>query len=367
VTLTREIARSHYKVAPLREVVEFLDHRRRPVKESDREPGPYPYYGANGQQGTVDNFIFDEPLILMAEDGGHFEEPSRGIAYSISGRTWVNNHAHVLKPKRELVDFSFLLRVLESYDVGPFISGTTRGKLTKAQAEKIEIPLPPLDEQRRIAAILDKSDALRRKRKHALELLDGLPHLIFKEMFSSVTAPARSAVKRLSDVTECLDYMRRPVKESERPNGDVPYYGANGQQGWIDRPLFNEPLVLVAEDGGHFSDPTRGVAYRIEGPAWVNNHAHILRPLKNKVMVSYLHNALVHFNFVPFISGTTRSKLTQAQLNRVELLIPPMDLQKEFDTRIGCLIRSRLAHVKALAYVDELFTSLQHRAFSGQL
>lgn len=84
------------KDVSLGKAVEFLDSKRRPVKASDRVPGPYPYYGANGQQGTIDDYIFDEPLVLLAEDGGHFFEPQRGIAYKITGKTWVNNHAHVL-------------------------------------------------------------------------------------------------------------------------------------------------------------------------------------------------------------------------------------------------------------------------------
>ena len=70
----------------LGEVVDFLDSRRKPVRESDRIPGPYPYYGANGQQGTINDFLFDEPLVLLAEDGGHFFEPSRGIAYRLPER-----------------------------------------------------------------------------------------------------------------------------------------------------------------------------------------------------------------------------------------------------------------------------------------
>ena len=130
-------------------------------------PRRYPYYGANGQQGTIANFIFDEPLVLLAEDGGHFENPDRGIAYRISGKTWVNNHAHVLRPKAD-IDLAYLCRVLENYDVTPFVTGTTRGKLTKGGASEIPIPLPPLHEQRRIAAILDKAD-----RRHAASTEDG--------------------------------------------------------------------------------------------------------------------------------------------------------------------------------------------------
>ena len=128
--ITRETVGQAYPVKPLGEVIEFLDHKRRPVKESERSTGPFPYYGANGQQGTIDAYIFDEPLVLLAEDGGFFDQPERGIAYRISGKTWVNNHAHVLRAGRQ-IDVNFLCRVLENYDVTPFISGTTRSKLTK--------------------------------------------------------------------------------------------------------------------------------------------------------------------------------------------------------------------------------------------
>src|SRR5207253_5180076 len=118
-----------------------------------------------------DGYIFNEPLVLLAEDGGHFTDPQRGIAYRISGKTWVNNHAHVLRPKAD-TDLAYLCRVLENYDVTPFITGTTRGKLTQAGAAEIVIPLPPLAEQRRIAEVLDKAEAVRAKRRAALAKID---------------------------------------------------------------------------------------------------------------------------------------------------------------------------------------------------
>ena len=140
----------------LEECCEFLDHIRRPVKESERVNGPYPYFGANGQQGWINDYLFDEPLVLLAEDGGHFSNPERGIAYKISGKTWVNNHAHVLRPREGIIDVDYLAHALKNKNVRRHLSGSTRDKLTKAGACQIEIPLPPLEEQRRIAAILDK-------------------------------------------------------------------------------------------------------------------------------------------------------------------------------------------------------------------
>src|SRR5438477_447020 len=79
---------------------EFLDHMRVPVNstERDKRRGAYPYYGANGLQGQIDDFIFDEPLVLLAEDGGFFFDGERPVSYRVDGKCWVNNHAHVLRP-----------------------------------------------------------------------------------------------------------------------------------------------------------------------------------------------------------------------------------------------------------------------------
>ena len=193
-------AAAQVRFRSLGDIVVFLDHKRRPVRESDRTPGPYPYFGANGQQGTIDDFLFDEPLVLLAEDGGHFEEPSRGIAYRVSGKVWVNNHAHVLRPKQE-IDWAYLTRVLENLDVRRYVSGTTRGKLTKAQAEDILLPVPSLPEQRRIAAILDQADALRAKRRAALAQLEGLEQAMFAAEFGDADNNIRDIpTARLADI-----------------------------------------------------------------------------------------------------------------------------------------------------------------------
>jgi type I restriction enzyme S subunit len=125
----------------LGEVVDFLDSQRKPITDKDRVPGPYPYYGANGKQDSVAEFIVDEPLVLLAKDGGHFGNLDRTIAYQVDGKFWVNNHAHVLRPTTR-IDIRYLCRHLERYDVMPFVTGTTRGKLTKGAASRIPILLP---------------------------------------------------------------------------------------------------------------------------------------------------------------------------------------------------------------------------------
>ncbi len=178
-------------MARLGDVCEILDNKRIPITASNRQPGPYPYYGANGIQDYVDNYIFDDELVLLAEDGGNFGSKDKPIAYRVSGKCWVNNHAHVLKPKKGL-DVNYLCYSLMFYDVTGLVNGATRQKLTQADMRKMEIPLPPLDEQRKIAAVLDKVSGLIAKRRQQLDKLDELVKSRFIELFIGKGYPTKT-------------------------------------------------------------------------------------------------------------------------------------------------------------------------------
>jgi len=133
----------HWNELPLSEVVEFLDGQRKPIKEADRAKrrGDYPYYGASGIIDTIDDYIFDEPLILLGEDGANIVDRSTPLAFRVSGKIWVNNHAHVLRvrPPHSLV---YLEYFLESLDYKPFVTGTAQPKLNKGVCESIRVPVP---------------------------------------------------------------------------------------------------------------------------------------------------------------------------------------------------------------------------------
>lgn len=134
---------------------------------------------------------------------------------------------------------------------------------------------------------------------------------------------------RLDECIAVLDHLRVPVRSEDRPSGEVPYFGANGQQGWIDRPIFNEPLILLAEDGGFFDEfAERPIAYRIDGPSWVNNHAHVIRALAG-VDQGFLFFSLQHRDIRRFIAGGTRSKLTQRELRSIEIGLPALATQRQ--------------------------------------
>jgi len=145
--------------ARLGDSVEVLDSLRKPITKSERTEGPYPYYGASGVVDYVADYIFDEPLVLVGEDGAKWGKGER-TAFSISGKTWVNNHAHVLRPDRKAIIDSFLVYYLTSADLSEFITGMTVPKLNQKRLLSIPLPIPPLEEQHRIVAKVDELMAL---------------------------------------------------------------------------------------------------------------------------------------------------------------------------------------------------------------
>ena len=161
---------------------EILDSMRVPITASDREEGEYPYYGANGIQDYVADYIFDDELVLLAEDGGNFGSKERPIAYRVSGKCWVNNHAHVLKPKVGL-NVDYLCYSLMFYKVDGMINGATRQKLTQAAMCKMKIPLRTLEEQSHIVDELNRIVKIKKLRQLELEILDNLIQARFVEMF----------------------------------------------------------------------------------------------------------------------------------------------------------------------------------------
>ena len=147
----------------LEQIADCLDNLRIPLNEAQRSnmTGFYPYCGANGVLDHVNDFVIDDNVILMAEDGGHFDEYAyRPIAYRMKGKIWVNNHAHVLKAKVDY-DQGFLYYSLVHKDILPYLSGGTRAKLNRFEMNKIEVNLPQkVDEQRAIAEVLSDVDGL---------------------------------------------------------------------------------------------------------------------------------------------------------------------------------------------------------------
>ena len=155
----------------LGELAENLDSKRKPITSGLRDAGDIPYYGASGIVDYVKDYIFEDDLLLVSEDGANLLARSTPIAFSVSGKSWVNNHAHVLKfetyAERRYVEY-----YLNSIDLTPYISGAAQPKLNQKNLNGIEIPNPSPEEKGRIVAILDKFDTLTNS------ITEGLPREI---------------------------------------------------------------------------------------------------------------------------------------------------------------------------------------------
>jgi type I restriction enzyme S subunit len=172
----------------IEQVTECLDHMRIPVnkKERDKRKGNIPYYGANGLVDYIDDYIFDEPLILIVEDET-FIGRKKPFCYKITGKSWVNNHAHILRANNA-VNVDFLNYSLMYYPFTPLTTGTTgRKKLTKSVLMQAPYSLPPLAEQRRIVAevehCLSVSDKMQETITQSLQKAKALRQSILKKAF----------------------------------------------------------------------------------------------------------------------------------------------------------------------------------------
>jgi type I restriction enzyme S subunit len=206
--------------------VEILDSKRIPINADERgkriagkKPSELiPYYGATGRVGWIDDYLFDEELVLLGEDGAPFLDSFKNKAYIINGKSWVNNHAHVLKAISEIITNRYLCHFLNTFDYHSYVSGTTRLKLNQGPMRNMPIPLPPITEQQRIVAKIEELfsdleagvEALK-KTKAQLKLYR---HAILKAAFEGrLTATWREAHK---DNIEPANLLLEQIREERR-------------------------------------------------------------------------------------------------------------------------------------------------------
>jgi type I restriction enzyme S subunit len=178
----------NWEVKPLGDVVDFLDGRRRPVKDSDRAKmrGDIPYYGASGIVDYVNSFLFDEELILLGEDGENILSRNCRLAFKICGKSWVNNHAHVLRPKAG-ISLDYLAEFLESRDYAQYNSGTAQPKLNKFVCTGIPVLCPPHPEQSAIATALNDADTLLDSLSQLIDKKRGLKQATMQQLLTGKT------------------------------------------------------------------------------------------------------------------------------------------------------------------------------------
>ena len=333
----------------LEEVCEILDSRRVPITAKDRKAGIYPYYGANGLQDYVAEYIFDDELVLLAEDGGNFGSKERPIAYRVSGKCWVNNHAHVLKAK-PLVNVDYLCYALMFYDTEGLVNGATRQKLTQAAMRQMVIPYRDMTEQLQIVDEISQVIRLIEKRKEELELLDQLVKSRFIELFGMPGAddfgwgltplgsicsinPKKGQDPRISSgvevsfvpmpaVTERGEIDATAVKEYDEVKTGFTYFAEND--------------VLFAKITPCMENGKGAVARGLHnGLGFGSTEFHVLRPISGKSNPYWIYTLTAFSQFrkdaASNMTGSAGQRRVPASfLENYRVAVPPIELQEKF-------------------------------------
>ncbi len=372
---------------------------------------------------------FQDGDVLLARITPSFENGKAGIARGLPNGIGAGSTEYIVcRPYSDALDPRYLLA---HFKTRPFLlagemvmtGAVGQQRVPKSFVLESNLPLAPLNEQRRIAAKLDTAlvtvDACRQRLDGVEALLkrfrqavlaaatsgeltrewrevnplnidtanNEIASLVEARLYSRMKArtplepnlshwesqpPASWMVGSVSMIAECLDNQRIPVKKEKRKSakGLYPYYGANGMVDMVDEYIFDGEIVLVTEDET-FYGREKPIAYRSSGKCWVNNHAHVLRP-QDSITADYLCYALMHYPVMPWLTGTTgRAKLTQAVLNCLPIAIPPAAEMREIVIQVKSLfsladnLEARLTSARKL--VERLTPALLAKAFRGEL
>lgn len=226
----------------------------------------------------------------------------------------------------------------------------------------IPVRMPPLEEQRRIAAILDQAEALRTQRRTALALLDSLTQSLFLDMFGDAeTNKMGFQISTLGSAIKLKSGNFLPASQMA-DKGQFPVYGGNGINGKHDEFMFEEPKIVIGRVGAYC-----GCVHVTEPHSWVTDNALYIETFDSALHPEYLAFALSEAKLNQYASQSGQPLISGARIAAVKLLIPPLPLQQTFATRIASIEALKATHRRALAALDALFASLQQRAFAGQL
>ena len=360
----------------IEECCDILDSRRIPITASERRNGQYPYYGANGIQDYVAEYIFDDELVLLAEDGGNFGSKTRPIAYRVSGKCWVNNHAHVLKPMAN-VDVDYLCYSLMFYDTEELVNGATRQKLTQAAMRKMLIPQRPITEQKKIVSELSKIQSIISARQQQIQKLDDLVKARFIELFGDpVYNSKRLPIQRLCKLGS-LDRGRsqhRPRNDPKLLNGPYPLIqtGEVASAGLYITKYKNTYSELGLRQSKMWSAGTLciTIAANIAQTAILTFDACFPDSVVGFLPNDSINAIYMHYWFGFFQKNLEKQAPQVAQkninlkiLSELNVIVPTQEKQEQFAAFVEQTDKSKVAIQKALDEAQLLFGGLMQKYF----
>jgi type I restriction enzyme S subunit len=363
---------------PLEDLVEILDHKRIPINSTERAErlGEVPYYGATGQVGTIDKALFNETLILLGEDGVPFFDSAKHKAYEISGPSWVNNHAHVLKAKSELIKQRYLLHYLNSFNYVGYVNGTTRLKLTQRDMRRIPVPLPSLEKQMEITNKLDsvfaEIEMLVKETESDLKLLRRIYDQEIENIFHRNVNHWPSTT-----IGDSCDYKNGKAHEQiVDPKGKYRLVTSKfvSSDGKLARRVTSALTPLASGDVAFvLSDLPKGKAlakaYLVEDEDDLTLNQRVLRVRSSSFDSRFLYLQINrHPYLLSFDNGESQTHLKLAQVLSCKLLIPNLAIQKQTTDRLFGL-RAEVEKAEGifqhrLSLLSSLRQSFLHHAFN---
>ena len=374
-----------WEIMSLGELCDVLDHKRKPITKRDREAGEYPYYGATGVLDKVAGYLFDEPLVLVGEDGAKWSS-GENTAFAVEGKIWVNNHAHVLRPHRNVLLDNWLIYHLNHSDLNEFVSGLTVPKLNQGSLREIPVPVPPIPEQQRIVALLDEAFAglatakanAERNLRNARAILESYLQSVFSQQGEGWVE------RKISDIAK---HSLGKMLDKAKNRGELQPYLRNINVRWFTFDLSDllEMPFLPAEaekytavkgdvlicEGGY---PGRAAIWEEEYPIFFQKALHRVRfyePELNKWFVYFLRLQDSSGQLKQYFSGTGIQHFTGEALARFKIPVPPLaELQRcvaKFEGLSAETQHLTRLYERKLAALEELKKSLLHQAFNGEL
>ncbi len=311
----------------LKNLVDFLDGKRKPIKESDRAniKGIYPYYGASGIIDFVNDFIFDDELILLGEDGANIINRSSPLAFKVKGKIWVNNHAHVIKPKNK-VSINFITEYLENLKYDKYNTGTAQPKLNKEVCTQIPIKYPDYKEQQKIGdfltAVEDKLTQLKKKKTLIEQYKKGIMYQIFTQQLRFKDDEGNEFPEWEETTLGEVSTGIKSGKTKPEECGDIPVYGSTGIIGFTNQYSHNGDYILVARVGAN-----AGKLALVNGKFGVTDNTLVIEVGK-AIEIRYLYFLLMFSNLNKLVFGSGQPLITGGQLKAMSIFIPSISEQK---------------------------------------
>lgn len=234
--------------------------------------------------------------------------------------------------------YQLLVSDIGQSEINKAIAGQALKRITLTKINDFCFSFPSLEEQTKIAnflsAVDEKINLLKEKKSLLEDYKKGIMQKIFKQEIRFKDDNGNDFEEweksTINDVCICLDNLRKPLNGQTRQNiqGKYPYWGANNIMDYIDDYIFDETIVLLAEDGGNFNEyKTRPIANLSKGKCWVNNHTHVLKGIENILSNEFLYYSLVHKDITGYVSGGTRSKLIKSEMLKIPIIVPCIEEQ----------------------------------------